>query len=48
MLMIKKTTNKTVKKQTNDFEPNRVAFVISFVAVLTLVLFAGLALIDSL
>lgn len=46
--MVKKTLKKTSEKQAHDFEPNRVIIMVSFVAVLALVLFGGLALLNVL
>lgn len=46
--MVKKTLNKMSEKPVHDFEPTRVIIMVSFVAVLALVLFGGLALLNVL
>ncbi len=44
--MSKKPIKKSTPNQASDYEPTRVTFMVSFVAVLALVLFAGLALLN--
>jgi hypothetical protein len=48
MPMTKKDLKKTSEKQAHDYEPTRVIVMVSFVAVLALVLFGGLALLNAL